>query len=154
MRALIQRVTSASVTVSKNIIGQIGNGFAILLGVQAGDSENEAEYLAKKISELRIFTDSNDKMNLSILEIEGEALVVSQFTLYADCSKGRRPSFIRAEQPKRADELYQYFVTCLRQNGIDKVQTGEFGSLMEFSIHNHGPVTIMLDTDDMKRKGK
>ena len=154
MRALIQRVTCASVTVDRNTIGKIDYGLAILLGVQAGDSENESELLARKISELRIFTDSNDKMNLSILDIEGEALVVSQFTLYADCSKGRRPSFIRAEQPKRADELYQYFVTCLRQNKVKKVQTGEFGSLMEFSIHNHGPVTIMLDTDEMKKKGQ
>ena len=153
MRALIQRVTHASVTVDKNIIGEIENGLAILLGVQAGDSERDAKFLAKKISELRIFTDNNAKMNLSILDIEGEALVVSQFTLYADCSKGRRPSFIRAELPNRADALYRYFVTCLRQNKVKQVQTGEFGSLMEFSINNHGPVTIMLDTDEMKKKG-
>ena len=153
MRALIQRVTCASVTVDKNIIGKIEKGLAILLGIQAGDSEKDAEFLAKKISELRIFTDNNDKMNLSILDIEGEALVVSQFTLYADCSKGRRPSFIRAELPNRADALYRYFVTCLRQNKVKQVQTGEFGSLMEFSINNHGPVTIMLDTDEMKKKG-
>nr|WP_317413110.1 D-aminoacyl-tRNA deacylase [uncultured Solibaculum sp.] len=150
MRAVLQRVTHASVTVQKEIVGEIGQGFLILLGVTHEDTQEEAELLARKISGLRVFTDEQDKMNLSLLDIDGEALVVSQFTLYADCKKGRRPSFINAARPEEADRLYQKFVELLVQHGIRKVQTGRFGADMKVSLQNDGPVTIVLDTDQLK----
>ncbi len=150
MRAVLQRVTNASVTVEDEIIGEIGQGFLILLGVTHEDTQEEAELLARKISGLRVFTDEQDKMNLSLLDIGGEALVVSQFTLYADCKKGRRPSFINAAKPEEADRLYQKFVELLAQYGIHKVETGRFGADMKVSLLNDGPVTIVLDTDQLK----
>lgn len=150
MRAVLQRVTHASVTVENEIIGKIGQGFLILLGVTHEDTQEEAELLARKISGLRIFTDEQDKMNLSLLDIDGEALVVSQFTLYADCKKGRRPSFTNAARPEEADRLYQKFVDLLVQHGIRKVQTGRFGADMKVSLLNDGPATIVLDTDQLK----
>ncbi len=150
MRAVLQRVTNASVTVEDEIIGEIGQGFLILLGVTHEDTQEEAELLARKISGLRVFTDKQDKMNLSLLDIGGEALVVSQFTLYADCKKGRRPSFINAAKPEEADRLYQKFVELLIQYGIHKVETGRFGADMKVSLLNDGPVTIVLDTDQLK----
>ena len=150
MRAVLQRVTNASVTVDCETVGEIGKGFLILLGVTHGDTQAEAELLARKISGLRVFSDKQDRMNLSLLDIEGEALVVYQFTLYADCKKGRRPSFTDAAKPEEADQLYQTFVNLLLQHGIRKVETGRFGADMKVSLLNDGPVTIVLDTDQLK----
>ena len=150
MRAVLQRVTNASVTVDCETVGEIGKGFLILLGVTHGDTQAEAELLARKISGLWVFSDKQDRMNLSLLDIEGEALVVSQFTLYADCKNGRRPSFTDAAQPEEADQLYQTFVNLLLQHGIRKVETGRFGADMKVSLLNDGPVTIVLDTDQLK----
>ena len=150
MRAVLQRVTNASVTVDCETVGEIGKGFLILLGVTHGDTQAEAELLARKISGLSVFSDEQDKMNLSLLDSEGEALVVSQFTLYADCKKGRRPSFTDAAKPEEADQLYQTFVNLLLQHGIRKVETGRFGADMKVSLLNDGPVTIVLDTDQLK----
>lgn len=150
MRAVIQRVTSASVKVDGKITGQIDNGFLVLLGVTHEDEQTQAALLAKKISEMRIFTDENDKMNLSLKQVGGSVLAVSQFTLYADCSHGRRPSFINAAKADKANELYEYFCRCLKDNGIENVQTGIFGADMKVSLLNDGPVTIILDTDELK----
>lgn len=151
MRAVLQRVSSASVEVEQKIIGQIGSGFLILLGVGQGDTEEEAQMLADKISQLRVFCDENDKMNLSLLDTAGGALVISNFTLYADCRKGRRPNFTNAAPPEPANALYAYFCSLLRQAGIARVEQGEFGAEMKVSLLNDGPVTILLDTDDLKR---
>lgn len=151
MKAVLQRVKSASVTVDDKIIGEIGVGFAILLGVVIGDTEAQADLLAKKIAALRVFTDENDKMNLSVLDIGGEALVVSQFTLCACCKKGNRPSFSDAAQPSEAKRLYEYFIKQLEINGVKKVEQGEFGADMMVSINNNGPVTILFDTDEWKK---
>lgn len=154
MRAVIQRVTEASVTVDKTVTGQIQTGLAVLLGVVEGDTPAQAELLAKKTCELRIFTDAADKMNLSVQDVGGGILVVSQFTLAADCSHGRRPSFIRAARPDVAIPLYEYFVDCCRRFQPGPVETGIFGADMAFRLCNDGPVTIWLDTDEMeKRKG-
>lgn len=147
MRALIQRVTSGKVIVDQNIIGNIGKGYVILLGVKEGDSEKEADFLAEKIVNLRVMSDEKDKMNLSIKEVNGEILVVSQFTLYADTTAGRRPSFTAAASPEIAKRLYLYFVEKLKQSGIKNVQTGEFGAYMSVGLVNDGPVTIMVDSD-------
>lgn len=148
MRALIQRVTEASVTIDGVKTSEIEQGFLILLGVCQGDSEKEVDYLVDKCVGMRIFTDENDKMNLSINDIGGALLVVSQFTLYADCRKGKRPSFINAEKPQRANELYEYFVSKCKEK-CENVQTGEFGADMKISLINDGPVTIMLDTEEL-----
>lgn len=148
MRALIQRVTEASVTIGGVKTSEIEQGFLILLGVCQGDSEKEVDYLVDKCVGMRIFTDENDKMNLSINDIGGALLVVSQFTLYADCRKGKRPSFINAEKPQRANELYEYFVSKCKEK-CENVQTGEFGADMKISLINDGPVTIMLDTEEL-----
>lgn len=152
MRALLQRVSAASVAVEGRTVGEIGPGLMILLGVRQGDGEEQAAYLARKTAELRVFTDQNDKMNLSLLDSGGGALVVSQFTLCADCKKGRRPAFTEAERPERAEAIYLRYVALLREAGIKTVETGEFGALMEVAIHNHGPVTILLDTDEIMPK--
>ena len=149
MRALLQRVKTASVSVDGEVIGKADNGYLILLGVKEGDTEREAEFLAKKTAELRVFEDADGKMNLSLLDIDGEALVVSQFTLYADCKKGRRPAFVHAEKPPVANELYEKYVAFLKENGVKSVQTGSFGAHMLISLENDGPVTIMLDTDEI-----
>jgi len=153
MRALLQRVRSASVFVEGEELSRIGAGYLILLGVREGDTAAEAALLAKKTAELRIFEDDAGKMNRSILEENGQALVVSQFTLCADCRKGRRPSFVNAMRPPLAEELYLRYVTLLRQEGVSYVGEGRFGAEMLVSIENDGPVTILLDTDELKKKG-
>ena len=152
MRALIQRVKHASVTVEGNCIGKIQQGLLVLLGVGPEDTEQEADFLAEKCANLRIFTDENDKMNLSLLDIGGEMLVVSQFTLYADCRKGRRPAFVGAAKPELADRLYEYFKESVKRAGVSTVEHGEFGADMKVELLNDGPVTIMLDTDEIMPK--
>ena len=144
MRVLIQRVTKASVTVEGQIISSIGKGLLILLGVGHGDGEEQAAFLAEKTANLRIFEDEQGKTNLSILDVRGEAIVVSQFTLYANTSKGRRPSFIEAALPDTAEPLVNRFIELLRGHGVP-TQTGKFGAHMEVEIHNDGPVTIWLE---------
>ena len=151
MRALIQRVTNSDVTADGVKTGSIGKGFNILLGVMQGDTKEEAETLASKIVKLRIFDDADGKMNLSITDVDGEALVVSQFTLCADCRKGNRPSFVASAPPAQADELYEYFCSLLGENGVKKVAKGVFGADMQVGIMNDGPVTIWLDTDIFKQ---
>jgi|ERR1041385_3822786 D-tyrosyl-tRNA(Tyr) deacylase len=150
MRALLQRVTKAKVTVEDRVTGEIGAGLVILLGIGAGDSEAAVDVLVNKIANLRIFADTQSKFNLSVLDIRAEMLVVSQFTLYADCRKGRRPSFTDAAAPEIAAQLCDRFVEKLRALGF-KVETGEFQAHMLVEIHNDGPVTIWLDTDDLSR---
>ncbi len=152
MKAIIQRVSSAKVTVEERITGAINKGFLILLGVGEGDSDSQARLLAQKVANLRIFTDEEDKMNLSLLQVEGGALVVSNFTLCADTKKGNRPSFIGAMAPLEADRLYRLFCDELRANGVKEVQTGEFGADMQVSMEGDGPVTIILDTDVWEKK--
>ena len=144
MRALLQRVSKASVTVEGQTISTIGKGLLILLGVGHGDGEEQAKYLAEKIANLRVFEDELGKTNLSILDVKGEAIVVSQFTLYADTRKGRRPSFIDAALPEVAEPLVSRFAELLRRCGVP-TQTGKFGAHMEVEIHNDGPVTIWLE---------
>lgn len=148
MKALVQRVTSGKVTIKDNIVGQIGKGYVILLGIKEGDREKQTEALVEKIVNLRIMSDTGDKMNLSIKDTGGEILVISQFTLYADTRGGRRPSFITAAKPQEANKLYLYFVEQLKKLGVKNVQTGEFGAYMNVEIINDGPVTIMLDSDE------
>jgi len=145
LKAVIQRVTSASVAVDGKIIGKIATGFLILLGVERGDGEDALNYLVKKTVGLRIFKDDNNNMNLSIQDVGGEALVVSQFTLCADTSRGRRPSFIYAASPEEANQMYQQYCEQLKSNGVP-VQTGEFGTMMDVSLVNDGPVTIILES--------
>lgn len=147
MKAVIQRVSSASVEVEGEIVGSCNKGYMILLGAENGDTESEAELLARKTANLRIFCDDNDKMNLSILDIDGEILCISQFTLLADVKKGNRPSFINALEPVEAKRLYEYFCQYLRDLGIKKVDEGVFGGDMKVSLVNDGPVTILYDTD-------
>lgn len=147
MKAVIQRVSSASVEVEGKIVGSCGKGYMILFGAEKGDTEKEAELLARKTSALRIFCDSEDKMNLSILDVEGEILAISQFTLLADVKKGNRPSFINAMEPETAEKLYRHFCECLRNSGVKKVNEGVFGADMKVNLTNDGPVTIIYDTD-------
>ncbi|HET6824234.1 MAG TPA: D-aminoacyl-tRNA deacylase [Anaerolineales bacterium] len=144
MRALLQRVSRASVRVEGQTISSIGKGLLILLGVGHGDGEEQAKFLAEKIANLRVFEDEQGKTNLSILDVKGEAIVVSQFTLYADTRKGRRPSFIDAALPDVAEPLVSRFVELLRGHGVP-TQTGKFGAHMQVEIHNDGPVTIWLE---------
>ena len=148
MRAVIQRVSEAKVTVAEETIGAIGPGFMILLGVGHQDGPQQVATLADKIAGLRIFEDAAGKMNLSIEQIGGEILLVSQFTLYADCRKGRRPSFTDAAPPEKANELYLAFAQALRDRGLT-VATGAFGEKMQVSLTNDGPVTIILDSDQL-----
>ncbi len=150
MKTVIQRVKFSNVSVDDKEIGAIKQGFLILLGVEQGDSREQADKLIKKIPVLRVFEDENQKMNLSCLDIDGEILVVSQFTLCADCSHGRRPSFTASAPPDVANELYEYFVEQLRKSGVKKVETGEFGADMKVNLLNDGPVTIILDSKDLK----
>ncbi len=147
MRALIQRVKKGSVTVDNKMIGQIGQGLVILLGVKDGDTEAAADYLANKIVNLRIFQDENGKFNRSALDVGAELLAISQFTLYADTKRGRRPGFSEAARPEISIPLYDTFVEFLKSSGL-KVETGEFGAHMVVEIINDGPVTIMLDSED------
>lgn len=154
MKAVFQRVAEASVTVENTRIATIGHGVLLLVGVCDGDTEQEAQVLAKKVAELRVFCDENDKMNLSVLDVGGSILAVSQFTLCASTARGRRPDFFGAAKPDIAKPLFDYFVDCLRQNGVVDVQTGEFGADMKVRLLNDGPVTILLDTDTWKRSGK
>ncbi len=151
MKAILQRVPCASVTVDGVVVGEISQGFLILLGVEQGDDEKEASVLADKIAGLRIFTDQNDKMNLSLADVGGEVLVISNFTLCADCSHGRRPSFIGAARPETAEPLYEFFCQRLLQNGVKKVEKGIFGADMQVSLINDGPVTIDINSKDLKR---
>ena len=145
MIAVLQRVSKASVSVDGAIVGKCGKGLAILLGVADGDNEKDAKTLAEKISKLRIFTDENDKMNLSVMDIEGEALVVSNFTLLANYAHGNRPDYMQAAKPAEADRLYEYFCTKLAEYGIP-VKKGIFGADMAVEISNDGPVTIVMDS--------
>ncbi|MGQ9661758.1 MAG: D-aminoacyl-tRNA deacylase [Kiritimatiellia bacterium] len=148
MKALIQRVQRASVTVGGTTVGQIANGYVVLLGVRQGDTEEDARYLALRTVNLRIFPDSNGKMNLSVRDVEGSILVVSQFTLYADTRKGNRPGFSDAAHPQLAEALYDVYVESLRRElGPSRVTTGRFGAMMVVEIINDGPVTIALSTD-------
>jgi len=149
MRAVIQRVSKASVEVDKHKISQINQGMLILLGIKKGDTIKEAELLAKKAVNLRIFADRANKMNLSLLDINGQVIVVSQFTLYGNCKKGRRPSFIEAALPEKADSLYQYFVQYLKNENV-LVQTGQFQAFMQVEMINDGPVTLILDSDELQ----
>ena len=150
MRAVIQRVANANVVVEGKEISSIEKGFLILLGVEQNDTKQDADKLVKKIPVLRIFEDENGKMNLSCLDVDGEMLVVSQFTLCADCSHGRRPSFTKSAPPDEANELYEYFVGELKNAGVKKVKTGSFGADMKVSLLNDGPVTIILESKDLK----
>ena len=145
MKALSQRVTRASVCVDKKEVGKIGPGLLVFLGVANGDTKEDAQYLADKIVNLRVFADEEEKLNLSALNISGELLLVSQFTLLADARKGRRPSFVAAAPPAQAEELFEYFVELVRATGL-KVETGRFQAYMQVEIHNDGPVTIMLES--------
>ena len=148
MRAVIQRVSAAQVTVQGEVVGQVGRGFLVLLGVTAADGEAEAGLLARKIAGLRVFEDDGGKMNLALADVGGAVLAVSQFTLYADMRKGRRPSFIAAARPEQAEPLYQRFCTLLRAEGV-AVQQGIFQAEMQVSLVNDGPVTIWMDSADL-----
>jgi len=145
MKVVLQRVKEASVRVHNEVKGKINRGVCLLVGIERGDSEKDAQYLTQKIVELRIFPDKEGKMNLSLSEINGEILAVSQFTLAGSVRKGRRPSLDKAEEPKRAEKLFNYFVDLIRESGI-KVETGIFGALMEVHLINDGPVTFILES--------
>ncbi|MCK4447816.1 MAG: D-tyrosyl-tRNA(Tyr) deacylase [Candidatus Marinimicrobia bacterium] len=145
MIAVIQRSKNARVSINEEIVGKIDNGLVILLGVCKGDKETDADFLAAKVSGMRIFSDNNGKMNLSVNEVNGSALVISQFTLCGDWRKGRRPSFINAAPPEEGERLYKYFMNCLKKNGLP-VQSGIFGAMMDVHLINDGPVTFVLDS--------
>lgn len=145
MRAVVQRVSSSSVTVDGNIIGEIGIGINVLIGISKEDTLEDLKYIKDKIINLRVFHDENDKMNLSLLDIKGEILVISQFTLYGDCRKGRRPNFMEALGGEEANKLYEEFVKLLKESDL-KIECGEFGADMKVQINNDGPVTILLDS--------
>ncbi|MBE6565730.1 MAG: D-tyrosyl-tRNA(Tyr) deacylase [Ruminococcaceae bacterium] len=151
MRAVIQRVSSASVEVDGKIVGSCGKGYLILLGVAEGDIEADADLLCKKIAALRIFRDENEKMNLSIRDVDGEALVISQFTLYANYRHGNRPDFLASAKPDEANRLYEYFKTILSRE-VRRVECGIFGADMKVSLINDGPVTICMDSEVLKKK--
>ena len=144
MKLVIQRVTNASVTVENEVVGKIGKGFLVLLGVGPEDTKNEADFLVQKLIKLRINEDENGKMNLSLKDVNGELLIVSQFTLYADCSGGNRPSFVNAAKPEKANKLYEYFIRKCEEQDI-KVEHGIFGADMQVELLNDGPVTILID---------
>ena len=145
MRVVVQRVKHASVTINGTDNGKINNGFLVLLGVQSTDNEQDVDYLVKKVTNLRIFSDENDKMNLSLKDVNGELLIVSQFTLYANCKEGNRPSFVEAAKPDIAIPLYEYFVSECKKI-IPVVETGIFGADMKVDLLNAGPVTIIMDS--------
>ena len=153
MKAVIQRVSSASVEVEGKIVGECKKGFLVLFGAAEGDTIEDADVLAKKTANLRIFCDENDKMNLSLLDIDGEVLAISQFTLLADVKKGNRPAFINAMEPVMAEKLYKHYCEKLRELGIKKVDEGVFGADMKVSLVNDGPVTIIYDTEIWRKNG-
>jgi D-aminoacyl-tRNA deacylase len=148
LRAIVQRASRAKVTVDNRIVGSIGRGLVIMLGVTEADTEADAEYLADKISELRVFSDADDKMNLALGDVGGAVLAISQFTLYGDCRRGRRPSYTAAARPQKAEELYEYFVRRILEKGV-AVETGVFGAMMQVELVNDGPVTLMLDSSKL-----
>lgn len=150
MRIVIQRVSRASVEVDGETVGKIGKGLLLLVGVAKGDTENEAKILAEKISKMRIFEDENEKMNLSLFDVGGQVLAVSQFTLCADCRRGNRPDYMNAAPPSEANGLYELFVEEMRQKGLT-VEKGIFGADMKVELLNDGPVTIVLDSQDLKK---
>ena len=152
MKAVIQRVKHAQVSVDGETVGKVGEGYMVLVGVQAGDADADAEILARKTANLRVFTDENEKMNRSVLDIDGEILAISQFTLCADVKKGNRPSFIGAAEPCEADRLYNIYCDELLKNGVRKVEKGVFGAHMEVELLNNGPVTILYDTEMWRGK--
>ena len=154
MRLIIQRVTNANVTVEGKVVGEIAQGYLVLMGICEIDTEFECEKLCDKMINLRIFSDENDKTNLSIKDVEGELLIVSQFTLYADCRKGNRPSFINAGNPDKANRLYEYFLSLCRERIKTRVEHGIFGADMKVSLVNDGPFTIILDSDEIIKKQK
>ena len=148
MKFVIQRVSKASVTVDNNVIGKINKGFLVLIGVTHNDTKETADLMIRKLLNLRVFSDENDKMNLSLKDVDGELLLISQFTLYANCKRGNRPDFINAAKPDVAKELYEYIITKCNENGY-KVETGEFGADMKVELLNDGPVTIILDSENL-----
>lgn len=152
MKAVLQRVSSAKVEIDATPVGEIGTGFLVLLGVMEGDSEREAQALAGKIAGLRVFSDPQGKMNLSLKEVGGGILLISNFTLGADCRKGRRPSFVQAARPQLAEPLYERMRELLLAEGVPQVETGRFGADMQVSLVNDGPVTLILDTDQLTVK--
>jgi len=147
MKSVIQRVSHASVTINEEIKGEINQGFLVLLGITHNDTEKDVKWMVDKISGLRVFEDENGKMNLSLEDVKGELLIVSQFTLYGDAKKGRRPSFIEAARPEKAIPLYEKFVALAKEKGV-KVATGEFGANMKVNLLNDGPVTLIIDSPE------
>ena len=147
MIAVIQRCSRANVKIGKNIVGQISNGLVILLGVKKDDNEEDADFLVRKVSGLRIYNDSDEKMNLSIKDVDGSALVISQFTLCGDMKKGRSPSFIHAAPPKEGQKLYEYFISSLLKEGMP-VESGKFGAMMDVELVNQGPVPFILNSKE------
>ena len=147
MKAVIQRVLESSVSVDGKVVGSSGKGYMILVGVCKGDTEKQADLLARKTASLRVFDDENGKMNLSVLDVDGEILAISQFTLCADVKKGNRPSFTPSEEPSKANELYELYCEKLKEYGVKRVEKGVFGADMKVSLVNDGPVTICFDTD-------
>ncbi len=154
MIALVQRSNAANVKVDEKIVGEIDSGVVVFFGVFKEDSEKECEYLARKIANLRIFNDENDKMNKSLLDVGGSVLAISNFTLCADAKKGTRPSYDGAMPPNEANRLYEYFCEKLKENGIERVEKGVFGAYMKVSVENDGPISIVLDTDKIMAKNK
>lgn len=145
MKIIVQRVKNAKVEVDEKVVGKIEKGFLVLLGVSSEDTKEEADYLVKKLCNLRVFEDENEKMNLSLKDVNGKLLIVSQFTLYADCSKGNRPSFVNAARPEKAEELYEYFCKQCKEKYEIEVEKGIFGANMQVSLLNDGPVTIIIE---------
>ncbi len=145
MKIVVQRVKNAKVEVDEKVVGKIEKGFLVLLGVSSEDTKEEADYLVKKLCNLRVFEDENEKMNLSLKDVNGKLLIVSQFTLYADCSKGNRPSFVNAARPEKAEELYEYFCKQCKEKYEIEVEKGIFGANMQVSLLNDGPVTIIIE---------
>lgn len=152
MKAVLQRVSNANVKINGEIHGEILKGLVILLGIDQNDEEAEADFLVQKIHNIRIFCDENDKMNLSLKDIDGEVLIISNFTLCGDCGQGRRPYFGNAAAPKKAEDLYNYFIKKFKETGTKRVESGIFGEDMKLSLLNDGPVTIILDTKDLIKK--
>lgn len=150
MRAVIQRVKSSSVSVNKKEIGTIGPGLNVLLAVKDDDDNSDADYLIKKIMQLRIFQDGDNKMNLSVQDINGEILIISQFTLYGDCKKGNRPSYSKSASAEKAKELYNYFINTIKLNYSNKIECGEFQADMLVDIKNEGPVTLIIESKDKR----